>query len=99
MYIVEFAATAIDALGSSVAAPKYPPLAKQRAISITGSSTQSEPFSGATRFIQYHTDANCSVAIDANPAADPDYDRMGAGDMRFVGVDPGHRLAVIANNT
>jgi hypothetical protein len=95
MFIVEFATTAIDAGGGAVAAPKYPPVRSQPAMTIDVVSTQSAPFIG--RFIQFHTDAPCSIAIGENPVADPLYDRMDGGDLRYVGVTPGHRLAVITN--
>jgi hypothetical protein len=97
IYIVEFDKTAIDARGQNVMSAHYPAAVKQAAITITGSSTQSAAFGGTTRFIQFHTDAICSIDVGPNPTADPAYDRMAANETRYIGVEPGHKLAVITN--
>lgn len=78
-------------------APLYPPVVTQPYMTSSGSSQQSPVFSGMTRYIQYHTDGIVSVAIGPNPTADVLYDRVAANETRFVGVFPGHRLAVITN--
>ncbi len=97
LYITEFASTAIDARGQPVAAPQNPVVAKQAFITSSGSSQQSAAFSGATRFIEYHSDGICSIDIGADPIADVNYRRMAANETRFEGVEPGHKLAVITN--
>src|SRR5207247_4890609 len=96
-YIVEFASTAIGARGQDIMAPQYPPVARQSVMTSSGSSQQSAAFGGSTRYIQYHTDGICSVAIGADPLAEVAYDRMAANETRFVGVIPGHKLALITN--
>ena len=97
LYIVEFASTAIDARGQHVMAPQYPAAVKQPALTISGTHAESAAFGGTTRFIQYHTDAICSVDIGDAPIADATFDRMAANETRFVGVMPGHKLSVISN--
>ncbi len=97
LYIVEFASTAIGARGQDVMAPQYPPVARQSVMTSSGTSAQSAAFGGSTRYIQYHTDGICSIAIGPNPVADVNYDRMAANETRFVGVNPGDKLALITN--
>lgn len=97
IYIVEFSSTAIGARGQDVMSPQYPEAAKQPAITSSGTSQQSAVFSGRTRYIQYHTDGIISVAIGPDPIADVLYDRVAGNETRFVGVNPGDRLAVITN--
>ncbi len=97
LYIVEFTSTAIGARGQDVMSPQYPPIAKQAFITSSGTTQQSAAFTGATRYIQFHTDGICSIAIGTNPIADVNYDRVAANETRFVGVNPGDKLAVITN--
>jgi hypothetical protein len=97
VYIQEFASTAIGARGQDVAAPQYPAVAKQPVMTSTGTTQQSAAFGGSTRFVEYHTDGIISIDIGPNPIADVNYDRVGAGERVFVGVQPGHKLAIITN--
>jgi hypothetical protein len=97
LYISEFENCIIDARGNPVAAPEYPTAVPDHTVAITGSSAQSTPFSGKTRFIQYSVDAICSIAIDANASATTTNARVAANETRFVGVKRGHVIAVIAN--
>lgn len=97
LYVDEFDKLAVDAYGQSVMAPLYPPLASYR-IAISGSSVSSDAFSGHTRFIQYHSDAICSIVINASPTAVNTVGRMAANETRFVGAQPGDKIAVITNS-
>ncbi len=97
LFISEFATCAIDARGQPVAAPDYPTTVPDQVVDITVASLQSEPFSGHTRFLQFTTDARCSIVIGANPVATTTNGPVNVGDARFVGVQPGHRIAVISN--
>ncbi len=97
LYISEFATCAIDARGQPVAAPDYPTTMPDQVVDITVSSLQSQPFSGHTRFIQFTTDARCSIVISENPVATTINGPVNVGDKQFVGVQPGHRIAVISN--
>ncbi len=97
LYIVEFASTAIGARGQDVMAPQYPAAVKQPYMTSSGSSQQSPAFGGTTRYIQFHTDGIISIAIGPDPIADVLYDRIAANETRFVGVNPGDKLALITN--
>lgn len=97
LYISEFENCIIDAKGNPVGAPEYPTCAPDQIVAITGASLHSTPFSGKTRFIQYHVDAICSIVIDANATATTTNGRVAANETRFVGVKRGHVIAVIAN--
>lgn len=96
-YISEFATCAIDARGQPIAAPEYPTTVPDHIVDITVGSLQSQPFSGNTRFIQFTTDARCSIVITENPVATMINGPVNVGDKQFVGVQPGHRVAVISN--
>jgi len=97
LYIVEFASTAIGARGQDVMSPQYPPITRQSAMTSSGTSQQSAAFTGQTRYIQIHTDGIVSIAIGVDPVADVNYDRVAGNETRFVGVLPGHKLALITN--
>jgi len=97
LYITEFASTAVGARGQDVMAPQHPPVARQSVITSSGTSQQSAAFGGSTRYIEYHTDGVISISIGLDPTADVNYERVGAGERIFVGVVPGHKLAVITN--
>ncbi len=97
LFISEFATCAIDGRGQPVAAPDYPTVVPDQIVDITVGSLQSQPFSGHTRFIQFTTDARCSYVISADPVATTINAPVNVGDTRFVGVQPGHRIAVISN--
>ena len=97
LYISEFATCAIDARGQPVAAPDYPTTVPDYIVDITVASLQSQQFSGHTRFIQFTTDARCSIVISANPVATTINCPVNVGDKSFVGVQPGDRIAVISN--
>jgi hypothetical protein len=75
----------------------HPALQRQSMAITAGSTTLALPFTTATRFIRVHTDAICSIAIDAAPTAATTKDRMSAESTEYFGVQPGHTLAVIAN--
>jgi len=96
LYISEFATCALDARGQPVAAPEYPLVAPPQIVAITVGSLQSAPFSGHTRFIEFTADAVCHIAIDGDPIATIFHAPVGPGDARFVGVQAGHRLAVLS---
>jgi hypothetical protein len=98
LYVDEFSRLAIDAHGNPIAAPDYSSLQTQYRIAIGGSSTPGPAFTGATRFIQFHCDAICSIAITASPVAVVTLGRLAANETRFNGVLPNvQAIAVIAN--
>jgi len=98
LYVDEFSDLGIDGRGNVVMAPDYTYLLTQYRIAIGGGSIPGPAFTGQTRFIQYHNDAICSVAIAASPVAVVTFGRMAANETRFVGVAPNTQaIAVIAN--
>ncbi len=97
LYISEFATCAIDGRGQPIAAPEYPTAVPDYVVAITAGSLQSGPFSGHTKFIQYTADSSCHIAIDDDPTATTINSLVNAGDKQFVGVQAGHRLAVISD--
>lgn len=102
LYITEFAdATVADLTGSvtlqwPIPAPMTPPVAEQH-IAITGSSTASAAFNANTTFVMVETDAICSLAWGSSPTAVTTAQRMAANEVRFYGVVPGQKVAVISN--
>lgn len=70
-------------------------------VSISGSSTASNPFSSQppTGLIMVETDAICSIAIGPpGTVANASYERMAANEVRFYAVVPGDVIAVISNS-
>ncbi len=96
-FISVFATCAIDGRGKPVAAPDYPTVVPDHIVDVTVASVQSQQFSGHTRFIQFTTDTRCSFVISADPVATTINGPVNVGDKCFVGVQPGHRIAVISN--
>ncbi len=98
LYVDEFSRLGIDSHGQSVMAPDYTYLVTQYRIAIGGGSTPGPAFNGQTRFIQFHCDAICSIAIAASPVAVVTLGRIAGNETRFVGVAPNTQaIAVIAN--
>ena len=91
LYITEFQSPSQNFL-----APQTPPVAEQH-VAISGSSTQSAAFNALTTFVMVETDAICSLAWGADPTAVTTAQRMNANEVRFYGVVPGQKLAVIVN--
>jgi hypothetical protein len=101
LYVDEFSRLGIDAHGQAVMAPDYTYLLAQYRIAIGGSSAPGPAFTGQTRFIQFHCDAICSIAIAAaaSVTAVPTVGRIAANETRFVGVAPNvQAIAVITNS-
>jgi len=96
LYITEYAEQGRDSNGAILPVGMEPAIAAQ-GVSIGASSTASSAFNGNTRFVLLHTDAICSVAFGVSPTAVATANRMGAGESRFYGVLPGHKVAVITN--
>ncbi len=97
LYVAEFAHLPLDDRGRPVMAPPMPPLA-ETTVAIGMTSTQSaNVFSSVTRYAQIHTDAICSIAFGTNPTATTANQRLASNETRFVGVNPGDLIAVIAN--
>lgn len=95
LYISEFTTLATHVqTGTQIA--QMPPVAEQTR-SISGSTAQSSAFNIATRFVQLHTDAICSISIGSNPTATTSTMRLPADTIIYFGVTPGDKVAVITN--
>jgi hypothetical protein len=97
VYIAEFDRLLTDAQGKTVMAPHYPPVAPEQTVAITMTSAQSTAMGGTTRFVQLSCDAIFSFAVGPNPTATTTNSRVPANDTRFIGIDPGAKIAVILN--
>jgi hypothetical protein len=94
LYITEYQSLARANNGPFVSAGQEPNVAEQQ-VAISGSSTQSAAFNAKTGFVMIHTDAICALAFGDNPTAANNRHRMAAGEVRFYGVSPGQKVAVI----
>ena len=99
LYVDEFSRLGIDAHGQPVMAPDYTSLLTQYRIAIGGSSAVGPNFTGQTRFVQFHCDAICSIAIAASPVAVATFGRIAANETRFVGVAPNVQAIAVITNT
>lgn len=63
----------------------------------TGTSAQSTAFGARCRIVRLHTDAICSVLFGANPTALVTSKRLAANQTEYFRVNPGDKVAVIAN--
>ncbi len=96
IYITEYTETAKEWAGRvPIAAALEPCVTDQTPITLSGSSQQSAAFNGATRFIMLSSDGIFSYAVGVNPTATVDQKRVPAGQIIYVGVQPGHKIAVI----
>lgn len=96
VHITELLDLATDFRGNPVMAGKLPGITEQ-VVAIGGTSAASSAFSSATRFIRIDADTACYWTVGADPTADAaDHRYIAAGSFEYVGVEPGHKLAVIA---
>lgn len=72
------------------------PSARTQQVAAGGTSTQSQPFGDTTRFVRLHTDTPVRFAVGANPTASAASPRMSGGATEYLGVRPGHRIAIIS---
>lgn len=85
---------------AGIQAPKGPALRIQAAIDFSdGQVHQSAAFGGDTRLIEISTTAPCAYRVGGeNPTVTTDDQFMAAGGQRVYVVDPGDKLAVIADS-
>lgn len=93
-YITEYKGMARDPANAPVPAPEMPSLAEQ-AIEIGLKSTTSAPFSQHVKFISVKAGGPCCIAIGKDPVAKPGFHPLDAGEVRWYGVYPGHKIAVV----
>jgi hypothetical protein len=89
LYISEHAST-----GNQIVT--QPPLAEQ-VIVIGPNAEQSIAFGEHTRIVRLHASVACSIAISKAPEVTIDNARLAANQTEIFAVQPGDRLAVIAN--
>lgn len=94
--ITEYEQLTIDSLGRVILVGQEPARTNQQIV-ISGSSAQSSAFNDATRFVRLHSDTTCRFAIGPNPTAAATSPRLVAGVTEYLGVRPGHKIAVISS--
>ena len=95
LYVTEYQRLGL-AQGIAVAAGHEPAVAQQ-AVAIGAGSVASAAFNARTNFVRLHCDAICSVAFGATPTAVTTAERLASGQTEFFAVNPGDKVAVIAN--
>jgi hypothetical protein len=96
IFISEFSRIILDHGNFAVPIPLTPSVAEQ-SIEIEMVSKTSEPFKPQTRFILVHTEAACSIAFGLTPEADQRFHKLGPGETRYYGINPGDCLAVVGH--
>ena len=97
LYISEYKTLTRDNRGHMLPGGQEPGAVEQ-SVAIGGGSLQSEPFGEGTRFIRVNTDTACSLIFGDDPVATTDAKRLPANATEYFGVQPGMKLAVIANS-
>lgn len=95
LYILEASSLGQVANGQ-IQSVNLPAITVQK-IAISGVSTQSAPFNSATKAVRLHCDAICSFKGGNDPTATTNDPRMAADQTEYFGVQPGDKIAVIAN--
>lgn len=106
LYVTEYIAAALPyPYGGSTSNPyqNFPLDAAQepeiitQVLDFTSGMATSVAFNARTRFVRLNCDAVCSVAFGPNPTATTDSQRMSSNQTEYKGVNPGDKVAVIAN--
>lgn len=97
LYITEYSRLARDSEGRLLPASNLAGVVAEQAITISGSSTQSSPFNAATKWIELHPDATCSIATGTNPTATAGAHRIKQDERIYAAVQGGQMIAVITN--
>lgn len=92
-YVTELTALSTRMTGAQIA--QMPPVAEQTVTFTT--TTQSNAFNSATRFIRVTSPAICSIAIGSNPTATTSTMRMPADTVEYFGVTAGDKIAFVDN--
>ena len=93
LYVTIYKGMARDVVNTPVPAPETPPLAEW-SLEIGVDSNQSEPFPEFAKFISVKAMSACCLAFGKDPKADHHFHPMDAGELRWYGVYPGHKIAV-----
>jgi hypothetical protein len=68
-------------------------------VTTSGTSAQSSATQGTTTIVQLYADQDCYVAFGSNPTATTSTMFLPLGQILYVGVTPGHKIAVIQSTT
>ena len=97
LYITEFSslqnAVGVGHAQESAQLPMLPPAASQVVTFTT--TTQSSALNAATRFVRFIADADCHIAVGANPTATTSGMKLISGQAEYFGVTPGHKIAAV----
>jgi len=72
---------------------QLPPIAEQVVTFTT--TTQSAAANHSTRFVRVISDADCHIAVGANPTATTSNMKLISGQAEYFGVTPGHKIAAV----
>jgi len=95
LFLSEYETLAKDSAGRELPITQEPFITSQ--VVPVGAETKSSAFDARTRIIAFTTDTDCSFLIGENPTADTDDFRIRPGVVMIKGVQPGHKISVIAN--
>ncbi len=95
LFVSIYKGMARDVVNTPVPAPETPPLAEW-SLEIGIESNQSKPFPEMAKFICVTAKAACCLAFGKDPTASPEFHPLEAGETRWYGVYPGHKVAVVA---
>ena len=93
--ITEYNSLAQSATGDIVMAGAEPSRATQN-VAITALPVQSQQFDSATRFVRIHAPDAVRIAFGESPEASATSTLLPAGATEFFGVQPFHRVSVLA---
>lgn len=97
VYISEYSIAQRDEKGIALPIAQEPALVEQTPVSISGASLQSAAFNSQTKYVRLHGDGVFSFVFGSNPTATTDSKRVAAGISEYYGVNPGDKVAIIAN--
>jgi predicted NAD/FAD-dependent oxidoreductase len=98
LYITVYSRSARDASNLIVPAPQVPPIAEYAVEIELGKSNQSEAFAQNATFVMVKPDIACCLGFGENPKAIDGVHSLDAGEIRWYGVYPRHKIAVIENS-
>lgn len=92
--ITEYDRIAADGSGARILAGLEPRRVNQQ-LAPGPVSAVSQPFGDSTLFVRLHSDTTLRFEVGVAPVATGASPRLVAGGTEFLGVRPGHRIAVI----
>lgn len=96
LWITELDRKPVATGGDSISQIARLPEVTTQQVDFSGGATQSSAFNVDTRFVRLYSDVDCHVLAGANPTATTAKMPLSAGVAETFGVDPGHKISVIA---